>query len=166
MLCSVIILFTISETKTLTIFWLLHHLFPPQQKIRTDSTGAKLRKKFSVPDSQESFMVMADTKDELDTKLKLLKLQSRNIQPRLLIVGQLSKIMSISLYFDEISYPFLTIINAFDILFKTFFVFNLEFPEESEIFYTFIQSLLYDLPTSKKFVKVSSIKHEILEPLI
>lgn len=106
---------------------------------------------------------MADTNEELDTKIKLLKLQGRSIQPRLLIVGQLTKIISISLYFDENKYPFLTIVKAFDVLFKTFFVFSLQYPEESEIFYTFIQSLLYNIPTSKKFVKVSTIKHEILD---
>lgn len=57
--------------------WYLHHPFPPQQKIAVDETGSKYRKKFSIGDSQESFAVLADTQDELDAKVKLLKIQNK-----------------------------------------------------------------------------------------
>ncbi|KAI8130050.1 hypothetical protein CVS40_0842 [Lucilia cuprina] len=119
------------------------------ERIDEDENGAKYKKKFTIADSQESFAVVASTMDELETKLKLLKLQGRKIQPKLLVIGD--------------TYPFVSTLKAFDVLFKIFFVFNLEYPSESEIFYHFIQSLFYDLPTSKKFIKSNIIKHEILK---
>ncbi|XP_046805208.1 uncharacterized protein LOC124419499 [Lucilia cuprina] len=140
-----------------------HNLFPPQLKISTDENGAKYKKKFTIADSQESFAVVASTMDELETKLKLLKLQGRKIQPKLLVIGDTLKVKQIFVYFDNLRYPFVSTLKAFDVLFKIFFVFNLEYPSESEIFYHFIQSLFYDLPTSKKFIKSNIIKHEILK---
>ncbi|XP_037809229.1 uncharacterized protein LOC119601998, partial [Lucilia sericata] len=135
------------ESVVLTVLWNIHHLFPPTQKVTSDMSGAKIRKKFSVLDSQESFAILAESEEEIEIKLKLLMLQGRNIQPKLLISGNLEDIKSIFVYFDGNKYPFLTIVKAFDLLFKIFFVFNLQFPEESEIFYNFIQDFFYDMPT-------------------
>ncbi|KNC31058.1 hypothetical protein FF38_00565 [Lucilia cuprina] len=138
------------ESKTFMIFWFLHNLFPPQLKVSTESSGAKIRKKYSIADSQEGFAIIANTLEELEVKIKLLKLQCRNIQPRLLIIGEICNIKSIFVFVDNVKYPILTFLNALD------------YPEESDVFYNFIQSFLYDLPTTKKYSKVSTIKHEIL----
>lgn len=107
--------------------------------------------------------LLAGSEEEMDTRLKLLKLQGHSIQPRLLLIGDISNIKNIFVYFDEYRYEFFTILNAFDMLFKIFFVFNHQYPTESEVFYNFIQTFFYDLPTNKKFTKVASIKHEILK---
>lgn len=130
--------------------WYLQLIFQPSQKINTDPSGSKIRKKFSIADSQESFAIVAQTKEEFETKIKLLQLQHSNIQPKLLIVKDFIQIKHISIYLDNIRYPFRNILNAFDILFKLFFVFNLKYPEESELFYHFIQTFLYEIPSEKK----------------
>lgn len=145
------------------IFWFLHNIFPPQQMTSMNSSGSKIRKKFSILDSQESFALIAATSEELEAKLKLLKLQCKSIQPRILIIGEISNIKSIFVYVDDIQYPFLTFVNALDVLFKIFYLFNLQYPSESDVFYNFIQSFLYDLPTAKKYPKVSTIKHDIIK---
>lgn len=150
------------ESKDFAVFWFLHYLFPPHSKTVKDAHGSKQRKKFSVADSQESFALVGGTTEEVDAKLKLLKLQGRNIQPKLLVVGELTNIKSISIFFDNIKYPSLTVLNAIDVLFKIFFVFNLEYPEESEIFYNFLQNVFYDIPAKKQFSKVAALKTEIL----
>ncbi|KAI8122559.1 hypothetical protein CVS40_6689 [Lucilia cuprina] len=149
------------ESKTFAVLWYLHYIFPPNQKVNTDPSGSKIRKKFSIADSQNGFAILADSSQELETKIKLLQLQNRCIQPKLLIVGQLTNIKSINIYLDNIRYPFCNILKAFDILFKLFFVFNLQYPEESELFYNFIQNCFYDIPLQKKSTKISSIKHEL-----
>lgn len=105
--------------------------------------------------------MMANTDDEMNAKVKLLKLQGKSIQPKLLIVGDITNIKTISIYFDDLTFPFLTIIDAIDLLFKIFYVFNLEYPEESEIFYNFIQNIFYEIPPKKKIMKVSSVINEI-----
>ncbi|XP_075168312.1 uncharacterized protein LOC142240498 [Haematobia irritans] len=150
------------ESKQFAIFWTLHQVFPPPQRVTSDENGSKIRKKFSILDSQESFAFIGSTKEEIAAKLNLAKLQNRCIQPKLLIVGELTNIKSIVLYFDGIEYPFLTILDAVDILFKIFYVFNLQYPEESDTFYNFIQDFFYDMPKKKKYAKVSVIKNEIL----
>ncbi|KNC32281.1 hypothetical protein FF38_12920 [Lucilia cuprina] len=88
------------ESVVLTVLWNIHHLFPPTQKVTSDMSGAKIRKKFSVLDSQESFAILAESEEEIEIKLKLLMLQGRNIQPKLLISGNLEDIKSIFVYFD------------------------------------------------------------------
>lgn len=47
----------------------------------------KNSQKHTISDSQEGFVTMASSKEELEMKLKLLKLQCRNIQPKLLLIG-------------------------------------------------------------------------------
>lgn len=60
----------------------MHHIFPPQQKQITDKTGAK------IPDSQNSFALIAENNKEMDIKVELLKLCNTNIQPLLLVTGE------------------------------------------------------------------------------
>lgn len=151
------------ESKIFDTLWYCHNLFPPQLKINTDENGAKYRKKFTILDSQESFAIVAGTVEELDAKIKLLKIQCRNIQPKLLVIGDIFKIKEIYVYFDNLKYPFVSVLKAFDLLFKIIFVFNLQYPSESEIFYHFIQDLFYDIGSNKKCTKSSSIKHEIMK---
>lgn len=146
----------IAESKIFLIFWFLHNLLPPQQITCEEPSGSKIRKKFSIADSQEGFAVLAATSEELEAKLKLLKLQYRRIQPRLLLIGEINKIRSIFVYIDEVKYPVLTILNAFDVLFKIFFVFNLKYPEESNMFYKFLQNFFYDIPVTKKYTTIST----------
>ena len=98
----------------------------------------------------------------MDAKIKLLKVQNKSIQPKLLIIGDIGNIKSISIYFDDIKYPFLTILSAIDTLFKMFFVFNLHYPEESEVFYSFLHDFLYEIPLKKKYANISAIKSDIL----
>ena len=54
------------------------------------------------------------------------------------------------------------VLAAVDILFKFFFVFNLEFPKESEVFFNYLQVFSYNIKTDKKFTRTYAIKNEIL----
>lgn len=122
----------------------------------------KTTQKYTILDSQESFAIIGKTPEELDAKFNLLKLQSSNIQPLLLIVGDFDNIRAISVYFDGIKYPMVNLLTAIDILYKIMFTFNLEFPKQSHIFYLFIQKFFYEMSTEKKNVKVSTFISQIL----
>lgn len=104
-----------TNSKIFAIFWFLHHIFPPRQRVHTDESGVKHRKKHTVINSQESFAIIAEAKAELDVKINLLKL---HIEPKLLIVGEPTSIKQI--FIDFIKYPSLQIIQAIDILFRIF----------------------------------------------
>ncbi|XP_075155562.1 uncharacterized protein LOC142228924 [Haematobia irritans] len=86
------------ESKQFVIFWTLH------QRVNSDEKGCKIRKTYSILDSQESFAFIGS-------------------------------------------------------IFKIFYVFNLQYPEESNIFYNFIQVFFYDMPKKKKYEKVTVIKN-------
>lgn len=128
----------------------------------TDKSGAKSKRKFSVSDSQESFALIADDDKELELKLELRRMHNTNIQPLLLVIGDLNCIKKLYIYFDGLRYPVLRVLTAVDLLYKTFFVFNLEFPNESIIFFNFLQNFFYEMKSNVKFPKVSMIKDEIL----
>ncbi|XP_075158212.1 uncharacterized protein LOC142231488 [Haematobia irritans] len=151
-----------TDSRDFSLLWYLHHLLPPQQRSKTDESGAKFRKRCTVVESQEGFAVVGTSMEEIEAKLNVLKLQAKNIQPRLLMIGEINDVKSVLVYFDNNRYNFLSVLDAFDTLFKIFFVFNLQFPEESDVFYYFIQLFLFNLPTSKKYAKSCSLKHEIL----
>lgn len=76
----------------------------------------------------------------------------------MLIVGDCSNIKSITVFFDDHKYPFLSILSAVDVLFKLFFVFNLEYPAESEIFYSFLQEFIYEIPLKKNVPRFPLLK--------
>ncbi|XP_065678054.1 uncharacterized protein LOC100206125 isoform X1 [Hydra vulgaris] len=50
---------------------------------------------------------------------------------------------------------------AFDCLFKSFFVFNLEYPKQLQILYNFFQELVYKLPGSVASTKARKLFEEI-----
>ena len=64
--------------------------------------------------------------------------------------------------FDDKKYPMCRVLTTVDILFKIFFVFNLEFPKESEVVFNFLQVFFYEMKTDKKFTKIYANKNEIL----
>lgn len=92
-----------------------------------------------------------------------MKTQKTAIQPLLLVIGEVSNIKSISIYFDGIRYPILKTLSAIDILLKLMFVFNLEYPLESEKFYVFIQTFFYEIACEEEIsTKISTITHELM----
>lgn len=140
----------------------MHCIFPPTQKVAADDLGIKYRKKYSILDSQESFAIVGGTQEEVEAKINLLKLQNKKIPPQLIIIGDVCNIKSIAIAFEDIKYNFLNIIDAIDVLFKIFFVFNLEYPSESNLFYNFLQDFFYEIPLKKKNAKIATTKTEIL----
>lgn len=140
-------------------------MFPPTYKVFTNPDKTKTRLRHSIKDSQCSFAIIGKTPEELEAKFNLLKTQKSNIQPLLLVIGDVLDIKRISVYFDGIRYPILKSLTAIDILIKLMFVFNIEYPVESNIFYMFIQKFFYDIPfSSEKEVstKISTVISALL----
>lgn len=133
---------------------------PPSPIVVTGTSGGKMRKKYTIVDSQDAFAVMGASMVEIDTKLQLLKMKGIPIQPRLLIVGQLTDIREIYVYFDGIKYAFLNILHAADTCFKLFFIFNLKYPDEAIQFYKFIQFYFYNIEGNQN-TKIASIINDL-----
>ncbi|KAL5239943.1 hypothetical protein ACI65C_007353 [Semiaphis heraclei] len=73
--------------KNLAIFYLMHSLFvPSSRKITRDDSGKKSFVKYSIKDSQNTFIIVASTPMELEVIIDKLKKQENNIQPCILVV--------------------------------------------------------------------------------
>lgn len=145
------------------VLYALHALFVPTlKKISYDSNGKKFFNTFSIKDSQNTFMIVANTAVELEEIMKIRKNANNPIQPCLLIVGTIPNPLQIMVYFDESKYIFYSIVKALDMCFKTY-VFNIEYPIESVSVWLFIQRFFYNikLQNDKPFPLIKQIISEL-----
>ncbi|XP_075149370.1 uncharacterized protein LOC142223367 [Haematobia irritans] len=92
---------TDEDSRIFIMLWVLHHMFPPNSKIVEDKKGSKLRKKYSVADSQEAFAIIAGSHEEFEAKINLLKLQEKNFLPKLGIIGDFTNINDMFVFFFQ-----------------------------------------------------------------
>lgn len=145
------------------VLYVIHGLFvPTTKKAFTDLNRRKCFHKFSIKDSQNTFMIVANTGIEVEEILKIRKNDKIPIQPCLLVVGTILKPSQIMVYFDE-SYVFFSIIKALDMCFKIYHLFNIEYPIESISVWLFIQHFFYNikLPFDKPCPLIKQIISEL-----
>ncbi|XP_029342241.1 uncharacterized protein LOC107885144 [Acyrthosiphon pisum] len=150
--------------KNAVVLYVIHGLFvPTTKKAFTDLNGRKCFHKFSIKDSQNTFMIVANTAIEVEEILKIRKNDKIPIQPCLLVVGTILKPSQIMVYFDESKYVFFSIIKALDMCFKIYHLFNIEYPIESISVWLFIQNFFYNikLPFDKPCPLIKQIISEL-----
>ncbi|XP_066591694.1 uncharacterized protein [Prorops nasuta] len=138
---------------------ILHAYFVPTSRIvKKDENGKNKTKRFTIKDSQESFLFLASSIQEVEDHLDYLRRMKENIQPFIYCLGSnIFSINEIYIFFDNIRYKAFSVIRALDICFKIFYVFNLEFPTASVIFYTFIENYFFKLKPKQNFSKIHII---------
>jgi len=95
--------------------YLLHCIFIlTSKKSIKDSNGKRGFIKFSIRDSQNSFLVVTPTAVEMKLTLKKMA-KNGPIQPCLLVVGSLFYPKQILVYFDNIKYIVYSAYKTFDI---------------------------------------------------
>ncbi|CAI6353957.1 unnamed protein product [Macrosiphum euphorbiae] len=104
--------------------------------------------KYSIRDSQNAFLVLTPTAEEMELTLKKMA-DKGPIQPCVLVVGSLFDPKEILVYFDNIKYKIFSAYKAFDVCFKIFHVFNVEYPLESGDVWLFIQTFFYNIQIIK-----------------
>jgi len=142
----------------------MHSLFiPTSKKITRDENGKKSVIKYSIKDSQKTFIIEASTLLELEVIIEKFKKQENNIQPCLLVVDSLLNPKQILVYFDDVKYKLFSIFKGVNICFKIFHVFNLEYPYESSNVWLFLQNYFYEINT--KYDKSCSLVKQICSEL-
>ena len=127
---------------------MLHYLIPPTTKKNiADAFGASKTQKYTVLDSQSSFLMCVKTAEGVQEEIKKRIEKKIPIQPFVIIVGNLKSPTEILVYFDEIKYKCTTIIKAIDICFKIFHVFGCKYPSECAAVWTFFQTFFYKIRT-------------------
>jgi len=120
----------------------LHTIFvPTSKKITRDDNGKKNLVKYSIKDSQDSFMIFKSSIAEIEEYITKRCNENKPIQPFILICGTPSKPKEIIVFFDKICIKFklFSISSAIDVCFKIVHIFNLEYPPQSSIVWLFIQ---------------------------
>ncbi|CAH1126083.1 unnamed protein product [Ceutorhynchus assimilis] len=141
--------------KYAALIWAIHGFLVPTNKVvKKDLTGKKITTKFTIKDSQESVIYLGSNQQQVEEYISHLK-KTKVWQPAIYATGKdIFSIENIFVQFGETRYEFTSILSALDICFKIIFLFDLKFPEESIMFYTFIESYFYKFKPSHNYAKV------------
>jgi len=138
----------ISDGKNTIIFYLLHAIFiPTSVKVTRDHTGKKNQTKYSIKDSQNSFIIFKNSVCEIEEYINIRHSEKSPIQPFIMVVGTPNNPQEIIVYFDSIKYKVFSILHAIDVTFKLFHLFNLEYPPQSVLVWLFIQKFFFSINT-------------------
>ncbi|XP_055907497.1 uncharacterized protein LOC129948138 isoform X2 [Eupeodes corollae] len=141
-----------TDSAAVKLFWCLHgYLIPTQKGSRKDNSGKSSTVRFTIKSSQEAFLFIGSSVQELDDHIAFLKSKSENIQPFILAVGDkdFENFSNYYVYLDGIKFVFSNFLRAIDICFKCFNLFNLEYPLACSQLWTFIEHYFYELNISK-----------------
>ncbi|XP_066594187.1 uncharacterized protein [Prorops nasuta] len=127
---------------------LLPYLLPPKGRIKC---GQKHWKP-SVTECKDSILmhllIPGDIIVKVDERRELMKKLNLSVQPFIIIIGPtLTDIESIYVCLDDIIYKLESVLQAVDICFKIFHVFNLKYPPESEHIWQLVQLYIYNIKT-------------------
>lgn len=154
----------LTDSKNAAILHLLHAvLAPTSKKVTRDENGKKNQIKYSIKDSQDSFIVFGESVEAMQHHLQILKTQGNPIQPFILIVGSIFAQREILVYFDTVMYKVHSVLRSVEICYKIFHLFNLEYPTQSYIVWLFIQNFLFGLKTTfdKPHPKLAQVLSEL-----
>lgn len=155
--------FFFTDCRDACILWALHGYFVPNQKIvRKDKTGRKTTTRYTIKDSQDSFVFIARTVQAVEDHIRFLNDRGENVQPFIVVIGEdILTFNEIFVMFDGVKFPMVSFLRATDVCFKLFYVFNLKYPIPSTIFWSFIQCLYFGKSkslTSKAHILLTSLQ--------
>lgn len=129
------------DSRNATILWALHgYLVPMQRVVSKQENGRKTITRFTITDSQESFVLRVASYEEAEDHLRHRKLKNEPIQPFIIVIGEdITKIIDTYIYFDGVKIMLKSFIRAVDVCFKIYHLFNLEYPKASSTFWNFIE---------------------------
>ncbi|XP_065366938.1 uncharacterized protein LOC135959794 [Calliphora vicina] len=148
-----------TESQNLILLWVMHQLFPPSQKVVVDEMGTKRKKRYSVQYSQNAFICIRNSMNSLEAALETQL--SPGTPPMILIVGELAEIDQIFVYFEGVRFPMDSVVTAAQLVCELFFLFDLDYPEEAELFYCFLQSFFLNIESEVKNSKIYAVINEI-----
>lgn len=92
-----------------------------------------------------------------------LRKQGLTLQPLIILAGPLAKIDKAYVCVNDILYSVDSVLDAIDLCFKTFIVFDSAYPVKSEKYWTVIQKSIYeiDFPTDSTYRSANVLIGEI-----
>jgi len=129
----------------------MNSLLVPTSKYHHKEPGNKRRIiKTSISDARKSFLHQVASMNDLHTSIQIeidnCYKEKKSLQPLICVVGVDFEIAKdFYVYYFNTYYKFSSIIRAVDVCFKIFQVFNLKYPIQSSLVWTFIQHYFYDI---------------------
>lgn len=120
----------------------------PSAKSVQIENGKKIHTRYSIKDSQRSFLIDGSTIFACEEELLSRYEPKRPTHPLILVAGSILEPKEIVVYFEGVKYRMPSAVKAIDTCFKIFHVFNLEYPKASLLVWAFIQKHLYKLFTN------------------
>lgn len=128
-------------------------IIPTSKSYEIDKvTNSKRIIKTSIADARNSFLLLcANTSDlytQIQNKVDSYYEKKQTLQPLICIIGdEYINSKEFFVYYFNTYYKFPNIVKAVDLCFKIFHVFNLKYPIESVLVWTFLQNYIYDIHT-------------------
>lgn len=94
----------------------------------------------------------------MDKVKEIAESYTNNFHPILIVANLEGKPYRYYACVFDIIYTFQSFTSAFDIIFKSFFVFNVKYPSDATLFYIFIQQFLYGIYLKRDSKKSVLIK--------
>lgn len=144
------------DSRDAIIFWALHgYLVPTGKLIQKTNDGRSTTTRFTIKDSQDAFMYIGDNLESIENYWKQQKEKQKHGQPLILCTGSdIQNIKEIYVYFDNVKYYFNNFLKAVDICVKICFVFNIKFPFEAEMFWSFVNIHFFKMKAERNGPKV------------
>jgi len=126
-------------------------LVPTSKSYEIDTVTNKRRiVKTSISDAKTSFLLQVVSMNDLHVQIQLqidnAYKKKEKVQPFICIVGaDLDGTKDFYVYYFNTYYKLSNIIRALDTCFKIFQVFNLQYPIQSGLVWTFVQKFIYDI---------------------
>lgn len=132
----------------LKVLWSLHYfLWPTKKFMRKTVDGKKDFGRFSIKNSQESFIYINETMQSVMDHIDFLVKKNEPIQPFILGIGTPKNftVFKYYVYLDAQLLECNDIYRAFDLCFKTFHIFDVEYPVACNNFWTFAEKFLFEI---------------------
>jgi len=153
--------FKIIDVKNASLFYLMH--CAKSKKVTIDSNDKKNITKYSIKDSQDSFIVFKESLEAQQHHFEQLRNQGIPIQPFIVIVGTINVQKEILVYFNSVINKVHSVLRSIEVYFKIFQLFNLEYPSESSIVWLFIHKYFFCMYSryDKPFLELVQILAEL-----
>ncbi|XP_017462932.1 PREDICTED: uncharacterized protein LOC108356328 [Rhagoletis zephyria] len=141
---------TNKDTQDYILTTLLNGVLPPSSWFQ--SSCGKLRKKATIADSQQSFVLRLTSINDYERKItELISMYysaGMTIQPFIIVEGIAEgDITGFCIYFDKTLYKFESFLECLDICFKIFHTLCLKYPQACETSWVFLQQFFLEIYT-------------------
>lgn len=128
-----------ADGRNACIFYLIHSVLVPTSKIMKKENNKRSLIKYSIKDSQTSFIIFAHTVEEIEETISALREKGDPIQPFVMVVGTILKPKEILVFFDYAKFKVYSVVRAVDICFKIIHLFHLKYPLKCTMVWHFLQ---------------------------